>query len=199
MSELVTHSVLLFPLWLTVNNPSLYLPDLVRNVYSPDENQSSASDAIIGVLKRHNQNIDIIFLLVDCLNNISQSLDFPQPAGDKESKVDTTRVLKLVPEWSRSVLLPVLCSKLDLAVNSKNVLKIKACLFSICTSLVVRVWESLSHPLMHAIKRMIETVLLWPCLNADSVSKVQHGCIDYRIRAIGKKAAGDSVVTYVFA
>ncbi|WJX83923.1 hypothetical protein P8452_66547 [Trifolium repens] len=58
-------------------DPSLYLPDLVRNVYSPDENQSSASDAIIGVLKRHNQNIDIIFLLVDCLNNISQSLDFP--------------------------------------------------------------------------------------------------------------------------
>ncbi|WJX83921.1 hypothetical protein P8452_66546 [Trifolium repens] len=135
-----------------------------------------------------------------------------------ESKVDTTRVLKLVPEWSKSVLLPVLCSKLDLAVNSKNVLKIKACLFSICTSLVVRVWESLSHPLMHAIKRMIETVLLWPCLNADSVSKVQHGCIDClalmicvelqaeesitdsmpdRIRAIGKKAAGDSVVTYV--
>ncbi|PNX94335.1 armadillo/beta-catenin-like repeat-containing protein, partial [Trifolium pratense] len=116
------------------------------------------------------------------------------------------------------VLLPVICSKLDLAVDSKNVLKIKACLFSICTSLVVRGRESLSHPLMHAIKRMIETVLLWPCLNADSVSKVQHGCIDClalmicvelqaeesitdsmpdRIRAIGKKAVGDSVVTYV--
>ncbi|KAK2416394.1 hypothetical protein QL285_038791 [Trifolium repens] len=361
-------------------DPSLYLLDLVRLFYSHDENQSSASDAIIGVLKRHNQNIDIIFLLVDCLNNISQSLDLLQPAGDKESKVDTTRVLKLVPEWSKSVqdwnnligplidkmfadpsnaaivkffsyisedlknvvdlvlhrvllhvreqkeidesflsrwecrtytsdeyeemqqtlfehlcplliikmlpmktfddlnspvmyghlsqnkmhgsgcsspeldyecisaflldralcefefedvrklsaelcgrihpqvLFPVICSKLDLAVNSKNVLKIKACLFSICTSLVVRGWESLSHPLMHAIKRVIETVLLWPCLNADSVSKVQHGCIDclalmicaelqaeesitdsmpYRIRAIGKKAAGDSVVTYV--
>ncbi|XP_045793361.1 uncharacterized protein LOC123888366 isoform X3 [Trifolium pratense] len=361
-------------------DPSLYLLDLVRLVYSPDENQSSASDAIIGVLKRHNQNIEIIFLLVDCLNNISQSLDLPQPAGDKESKVDTARVLKLVPEWSKSVqdwnnligplidkmfadpsnaaivkffsyisedlknvvdlvlhhvllhvreqkeidesfllrwerrtytsneyeemqrtlfehlcplliikmlpmktfddlnspvmyahlsqnkmhgsgssspeldyecisafllnralrefefedvrklsaelcgrihpqvLLPVICSKLDLAVDSKNVLKIKACLFSICTSLVVRGRESLSHPLMHAIKRMIETVLLWPCLNADSVSKVQHGCIDClalmicvelqaeesitdsmpdRIRAIGKKAVGDSVVTYV--
>ncbi|KAK2363371.1 hypothetical protein QL285_088363 [Trifolium repens] len=67
------------------------------------------------------------------------------------------------------VLFPVICSKLDLAVNSKNVLKIKACLFSICTSLVVRGSESLSHPLMHAIKIMIEMVLLWPCLNADSV------------------------------
>jgi hypothetical protein len=52
-------------------DPSLYLPDLVRNVYSPDENQSSASDAIIGVLKRHNQNIDdIIFLLLDCLKYV---------------------------------------------------------------------------------------------------------------------------------
>ncbi|WJX83975.1 hypothetical protein P8452_66592 [Trifolium repens] len=62
-------------------DPSLYLPDLVRNVYSPDENQSSASDAIIGVLKRHNQNIDdIIFLLLDCLNNICQNLDDPPDA-----------------------------------------------------------------------------------------------------------------------
>ncbi|CAI8583135.1 unnamed protein product [Vicia faba] len=116
------------------------------------------------------------------------------------------------------VLFPVICSKLELFVDSKNVLKIKACLFSICTSLMVRGWESLAHPLMHEIKRMVETVLLWPCLNADSVSKVQHGCIDClalmicvelqaeesitesmsdRIRVIGKKAAGDSIVTYV--
>ncbi|CAL5193475.1 unnamed protein product [Lathyrus oleraceus] len=359
-------------------DPSLYLPALVRLIYSPDENQSSASDAIIGVLKGHNQNIEIIFLLVDCLNNISQSLDLPQSAGDKESKLDTARVLKLVPEWSKSVqdwnnligplidkmfadpsnaaivklfsyisedlanvvdlvlhhvllhvreqkgidesflskwecrtytsdeydemqrtlfdhlcplliikmlpmktfddlnssvmyghfsqnkmhgsrspeldhdciasfllsralcefefedvrklsaelcgrihpqvLFPVICSKLDMSVDSKNVLKIKTCLFSICTSLMVRGRESLSHPLMHTIKRMVETVLLWPCLNADSVSKVQHGCIDClalmicvelqaeesitdstsdRIRIIGKKAAGDSIVTYV--
>ncbi|XP_058738287.1 uncharacterized protein LOC131610375 isoform X1 [Vicia villosa] len=360
-------------------DPSLYLPALVRLIYSSDENQSSASNAIIGVLKGHSQNIEIIFLLVDSLNNISQSLDLPQSAGDKESKLDTARVLKLVPEWSKSVqdwnnligplidkmfadpsnaaivklfsyisedlanvvdlvlhhvllhvrelkgridesflskwecrtytsgeydemqrtlfdhlcpllivkmlpmktfddlsssvmygrfsqnkmlgsrspeldheciasfllsralcefefedvrklsaelcgrihpqvLFPVICSKLELSVDSKNVLKIKTCLFSICTSLMVRGWESLSHPLMHAIKRMVETVLLWPCLNADSVSKVQHGCIDClalmicvelqaeesitdstsdRVRVIGKKAAGDSIVTYV--
>lgn len=361
-------------------DPSLYLPALVRLVYSPDENQSSASDAIVGVLKRHNQNIEIIFLVVDCLNNISQSLDLPQSAGDKESKLDIARVLKLVPEWSKSVqdwnnligplidkmftdpsnpvivkffsyisedltnvvdlvlhhvllhvreqkeidesflarwecrsyssdeyeemqrtlfehlcplliikmlpmktfdnlnssvmyghlsqnkthgsisrsaeldyeciaafllnralcefefedvrklsaelcgrihpqvLFPVICSKLDRAVDLKNVPEIKACLFSICTSLVVRGWESLSHPLVHSIKRMIETVLLWPCLNADSVSKVQHGCIDClalmisvelqaeesitdympdRVLVIGKKAAGNSIITYV--
>ncbi|WJX83974.1 hypothetical protein P8452_66591 [Trifolium repens] len=69
------------PIFVRNPDPSLYLLDLVRNVYSPDENQSSASDAIIGVLKRHNQNIDdIIFLLLDCLNNISQNLDDPPDA-----------------------------------------------------------------------------------------------------------------------
>ncbi|CAJ1911035.1 unnamed protein product [Sphenostylis stenocarpa] len=80
----------------------------------------------------------------------------------------------------------------------------------------VRGWESLSHPSMCAIRRMIETVLLWPCLNGDSVSKAQHGCIDClalmicaelqakesitsympdKVRALGKE--GKSVVAYV--
>ncbi|KAK7378180.1 hypothetical protein VNO80_03617 [Phaseolus coccineus] len=114
------------------------------------------------------------------------------------------------------VLLPFLCSVLERAVASKNILKIKACLFSICTSLVVTGWESLYHCSMYAIREMIETVLLWPCLNADSVSKAQHGCIDClalmicaelqakesittsmpdKIKAVGKE--GKSVVSYV--
>ncbi|TKY62599.1 hypothetical protein E2542_SST12457 [Spatholobus suberectus] len=359
-------------------DPSLYLPALVGLVYSSDESLSSASDAITGLLKRHNQRIEIIFLLLDCLSSTSKSLDLPQSTGDKGSKLDTDRVLKLVPVWSKSVqdwnfligplvdkmfadpsnativkflsyisenlanvadlvlhhvlfhvreqkeidesflsrweqrnytsdefeemqrslfehlcplliikilplktfndlnssimygqlsqhiiqdarsrdteidydciaalllnrafcefefedvrklsaelcgrmhpqvLFPFLCSMLEMAVDSKNILKIKACLFSICTSLVVRGWESLSHPSMYAIRKMIETVLLWPCLNTDSVSKAQHGCIDClalmicaelqakesitnsmpdKIRAVGKK--GNSVVTYV--
>lgn len=69
--------LLLFVWWyiliadsLILADPSLYLPALVRLVYSPDENQSSASDAIVGVLKRHNQNIEIIFLVVDCLKYV---------------------------------------------------------------------------------------------------------------------------------
>ncbi|KHN26335.1 hypothetical protein GLYMA_19G141900v4 [Glycine max] len=359
-------------------DPPLYLPALVGLVYSPDESQSSASDAIIGVLKHHNQRIEIIFLLLDCLSNMSKSLDLTQSTGDKGSKLDADQVLKLVPVWSKSVqdwnlligplvdkmfgdpsnativkflsyisenlanvadlvlhhvllhvkeqkkidesflsrweqrtytcdefeemqqslfehlcplliikilplktfndlnssimyghlsqniiqdagsrdtdidydciaafllnrafcefefeevrklsaelcgrihpqvLLPFVCSLLERAVDSKNVLKIKACLFSICTSLMVRGWESLSHPSMYSIRKMIETVLLWPCLNADSVSKAQHGCIDClalmicaelqakesinnsipdTVRALGKK--GNSVVTYV--
>ncbi|OIV92331.1 hypothetical protein TanjilG_10541 [Lupinus angustifolius] len=355
-------------------DPSLYLPALITLVYSPDECQSPASDAIAGVLKQHNQRTEVIFLLLDCLSNISQSLDLPQFTGDKGSKLDTDRVLKLVPEWSKSVedwnsligplvdklfadpsnativkflscisenlanvadlvlhhvllhareqteigesflsrwesrsytsdefeemqrsmfehlcplliikmlplktfnnlnssimyghltqnigsgntnigcesiaalllsrafyefefedvrklsaelcgrihpqvLFPVLCSVLEQAVDSKNILKIKTCLFSICTSLVVRGQESLYHPSMLAIRRMIELVLLWPCLNSDSVSKAQHGCIDClalmicaeqqagelitdsipkRTSVVGKK--GNSVITYV--
>ncbi|XP_027348855.1 uncharacterized protein LOC113860619 isoform X2 [Abrus precatorius] len=359
-------------------DPSLYLPALVSLVCSPDESQSYASDAIIGALKCHNQRIEIVFLLLDCLSDISKNQDLPQPIGDKGSKLDTDRVFKLVPEWSKNVqdwnfligplvdkmfadpsnativkflsyisedlaniadlvlhhvllhvreqkkldesllsrwehrtytsdefeemqrylfehlcplliikmlplkafndlnssimyghlsqniihdassrntdigyeciaalllnrafcefefedvqklsaelcgrihphvLFPFLCSILETAVDSKNIMKIKACIFSICTSLVVRGWQSLSHPSMCAIRKMIETVLLWPCLNADSVSKAQHGCIDClalmicaelqakesitdsmpdRIRVAGKK--GNSVVTYV--
>ncbi|RDX96305.1 hypothetical protein CR513_21050, partial [Mucuna pruriens] len=251
-------------------NPSLYLSAPVGLVYSTDESQSSASDAIIGALKHHNQRIEIIFLLLDCLSKTSKSLDLPQSTGDKRSKLDTDRVLKLVPVWSKSVprlellnrttgssdaeidydciaflllhrafcefefedvrklsaelcgrihphvLFPFLCPVLERAVDSKNILKIKACLFSICTSLVVRGWESISHPSMYAIRKMIETVLLWPCLSADSVSKAQHGCIDClalmicaelqakesitdsrpdKIRVVGKK--GNSFVTYV--
>ncbi|CAL0310061.1 unnamed protein product [Lupinus luteus] len=355
-------------------DPSLYLPALIALVYSSDECQSPASDAIAGVLKHHNQRTDVIFLLLDCLSNISQSLDLPQSTGDKGPKLNTDRVLKLVPEWSKSVedwnsligplvdklfadpsnativkflsyisenlanvadlvlhhvllhareqkeigecflsrwesrsytsdefevmqrsmfehlcplliikmlplktfndlsssimyghltqnigsrnteigceciaallfnrafyvfefedvrklsaelcgrihpqvLFPVLCSVLEQAVDSKNILKIKTCLFSICTSLVVRGRESLYHPSMLAIRRMIETVLLWPCLNSDSVSKAQHGCIDClafmicaeqqagelitdsmpkRTSVVEKK--GNSVITYV--
>ncbi|KAE9590737.1 hypothetical protein Lal_00023286 [Lupinus albus] len=355
-------------------DPSLYLPALIALVYSPDECQSPASDAIAGVLKHHNQRTEVIFLLLDCLSKISQSLDLPQSNGDKGSKLDTDRVLKLVPEWSKSVedwnsligplvdklfadpsnativkflsyisenlanvadlvlhhvllhareqkeigesflsrwesrsytsdefeemqrsmfehlcplliikmlplktfddlnssivyghliqnigsrnteigcesiaalllnrafyefefedvrklsaelcgrihpqvLFPVLCSVLEQAVDSKNMLKIKTCLFSICTSLVIRGRESLYHPSMLAIRRMIEMVLLWPCLNSDSVSKAQHGCIDClalmicaeqqagelitgsmpkTTSVVGKK--GNSVITYV--
>ncbi|KAK7275381.1 hypothetical protein RIF29_16497 [Crotalaria pallida] len=80
-------------------------------------------------------------------------------------------------------------------------------------SLQVRGSESLYHPSMHVIRRMIETVLLWPCLNSDSVSKAQHGCIDClalmicaelqaeedsipkRTSVVRKK--GNSVVSYV--
>ncbi|XP_023752977.1 uncharacterized protein LOC111901348 isoform X1 [Lactuca sativa] len=78
-----------------------------------------------------------------------------------------------------NVLFPFVSSELESATNDHDILKIKASLFSICTSLVVRGMESVSHPcMMSQIKESIETVLLWPSTDKDEISKAQHGCID---------------------
>uniref|UniRef100_A0A5B6YYI7 Uncharacterized protein n=1 Tax=Davidia involucrata TaxID=16924 RepID=A0A5B6YYI7_DAVIN len=76
------------------------------------------------------------------------------------------------------VLFPIISSQLEHAANAQDVLKIKACLFSICTSLVVRGRDSILYPVILKIRKSIETVLSWPSLNEDEVSKAQHGCID---------------------
>ncbi|CAL5430851.1 unnamed protein product [Camellia sinensis] len=76
------------------------------------------------------------------------------------------------------VLFPLIASQLEHAVDARDVLKIKACLFSICTSLVARGRDSLLHPNVLKIRNTIETILLWPSSNGDEVSKAQHGCID---------------------
>ncbi|KAL5540486.1 hypothetical protein UlMin_043080 [Ulmus minor] len=76
------------------------------------------------------------------------------------------------------VLIPIVAFKLEQAGISRDFLVIKACLFSVCTSLVVRGRESLSQPGMPNIRRSLEKILLWPSLDEDEVSKAQHGCID---------------------
>ncbi|KAK9986731.1 hypothetical protein SO802_031682 [Lithocarpus litseifolius] len=322
-------------------DPSLVLPALVRLVYSSDERvQLSGADSLIRVLKYHNQKVEVICMLLDCLSNLNQSLDLPQITGHirEGSKFDSDQVLKLIPEWSKSVqdwncligplidkmfaepsnaiivrflsyisehlgeagdvviyhvllhmkgqdeidesflsrcegrtstnddpvkmqqslferlcplliirmlplrifddlnlsamydklliqgimhgcgdinkhdsvaafllnrafhkfefedvqklaaelcgrihpqvLFPILCSELEHAAASQDILKIKACLFSVCTSLVIRGSDSVMHPVMLKIRKTLETVLLWSSLNGDEVSKAQHGCID---------------------
>lgn len=48
--------------------PSLVLPMLVSLVLSSKERvQLSSSGALVGVLKYHNQNAEVICLLLDCL------------------------------------------------------------------------------------------------------------------------------------
>lgn len=370
-------------------DPLLVLPALVRLVYSSNERvQSSASDAMTALLKNHNQNYEVLSMLLDSLSNLSQSLGLPKTSGyiEEGSKLDTEKVLGLIPEWSESVqdwnlligplidkmfaepsnatlvrflsyisehlaeaadivfhrillhmkgqkeldesfftkwesktyaaddsmklqhslfdrlcpllvirllpmrvfndlnssviygqlpdqvvvhgyglidindhecvamlllnralgkfefedvrklaaelcgrihpqvLLPILSSHLELAADSQDIVKIKACLFSVCTSLVARGRDSLSQPAMLKIQKTIKTILLWPSLDGDEVSKAQHGCIDClalmictelqapksfigsvsdKISIIGKNfhpgdsALGDSVVTYV--
>ncbi|XP_022766713.1 uncharacterized protein LOC111311531 isoform X2 [Durio zibethinus] len=98
------------------------------------------------------------------------------------SKFEFEDVRKLAAELCGrihpQVLLPLVCSQLEHAADSQDILKIKACLFSVCTSLVVRGMESLLHPFILQIWRTIEVILLWPTSDGDEVSKAQHGCID---------------------
>ncbi|KAI7743189.1 hypothetical protein M8C21_012206 [Ambrosia artemisiifolia] len=77
-----------------------------------------------------------------------------------------------------NVFFPAVSSELERATNDHDILKIKACLFAICTSLVVRGMESVGNPGMIRVRDLIETVLLWPSIDGDEVSKAQHGCID---------------------
>ncbi|KAI8562182.1 hypothetical protein RHMOL_Rhmol03G0014900 [Rhododendron molle] len=91
-------------------------------------------------------------------------------------------VRKLAAELSGrihpQVLLPIIASQLEDAANAREILKIKACLFALCTSFVIRGRDSIAHPAMLEIRNTIETILLWPSLDGDEVSKAQHGCID---------------------
>ncbi|KAK1427113.1 hypothetical protein QVD17_15796 [Tagetes erecta] len=73
---------------------------------------------------------------------------------------------------------PAVASELERATSDHDILKIKACLFAICTSLVVRGMESVCHPGMTCVRGAIETILLWPSTDGDEISKAQHGCID---------------------
>ncbi|GAB2295532.1 hypothetical protein Dimus_029696 [Dionaea muscipula] len=326
---------------LVLIDPALVLPTLVRLVCSANESSSSAfSVAFVGILRHHNQNLDVINLLLDCLSNFSQSQDHPKASEDMmecSSKLMADRVFKLIPEWSKSVedwtplirpliektfaqpsnatiikflsyisdhladsadlvldrvlvqaksqkeidgsvisrgegkshvnsdmvclqqmlfdrlcplliikllplrvfddllstimysqflqsgvilgsdigeyeclaafllnrafhqfefdsvrklaaelcgrihpqvLFPVVLSQLEGAVQNKDMLKMKACLFSICTSLIIRGGDSVSHPVFYKIERSVHRVLLWPSMDGDEVSKAQHGCID---------------------
>ncbi|XP_047307736.1 uncharacterized protein LOC124911311 isoform X2 [Impatiens glandulifera] len=76
------------------------------------------------------------------------------------------------------VLFPVIAIQLEHACRTHDTLKIKACLFSICTSLVVRGKDSIWNPSVMRIIGVIESILSWHSLDGEDVLKAQHGCID---------------------
>ncbi|KAL3533818.1 hypothetical protein ACH5RR_007339 [Cinchona calisaya] len=76
------------------------------------------------------------------------------------------------------ILIPIVSSRLQCAAKSEDTMKMRACLFSICTSLLVRGKDSYYHPGMTAIRKMINTILSWPSVDRNDVLKAQHGCID---------------------
>ncbi|KAL0339636.1 UNVERIFIED_CONTAM: hypothetical protein Sradi_4480400 [Sesamum radiatum] len=76
------------------------------------------------------------------------------------------------------VLVPVLSSQLESAADAKDTLKIRVCLFSLCTSLMIRGNNAYRHPDLFRIRKTIQKVLSWTSSDKDEISKAQHGCID---------------------
>ncbi|KAG8371928.1 hypothetical protein BUALT_Bualt12G0013800 [Buddleja alternifolia] len=76
------------------------------------------------------------------------------------------------------VLIPILSSLLESAANVMDVFKIKVCLFSFCTSLMIRGSNAYKHPDLLRIRKTIQKILLWKSMDKDEISKAQHGCID---------------------
>eukprot|EP00249_Psilotum_nudum_P023153 c28762_g1_i1 orf=79-3576(+) len=78
-----------------------------------------------------------------------------------------------------SVMLPIITMQLEGAVKKRDTLRLKACLFAICTSLWLWRAESLYHSAMACVQSLLIQILLWPCSAADEeTAKAQHGCID---------------------
>ncbi|XP_051138926.1 uncharacterized protein LOC127256780 isoform X2 [Andrographis paniculata] len=96
-----------------------------------------------------------------------------------KSEFEDTRKLsaELCGRIHPEVLVPVLSSQLESAAIANDLMKIKVCLFSFCTSLVVRGTEAYSHPDVLRIRKSILNILSWTSPDQD-VSKAQHGCID---------------------
>ncbi|XP_022967683.1 uncharacterized protein LOC111467138 [Cucurbita maxima] len=86
-------------------DPSLVLPSLVRLVYSSnDKVLASAEEALVGVLKCHNQNIGAIFVLLDCVSDFGLNAALSNTGGKGQgSRLQSDRVLSLIPKWSHSV------------------------------------------------------------------------------------------------
>ncbi|MCL7036267.1 hypothetical protein MKW94_009830 [Papaver nudicaule] len=65
------------------------------------------------------------------------------------------------------VLYPMMRSQLESATCSRDIVKIKACLFAICTSLALRGSVPSQHLVMVEIRKILEMVLSWPSLDGD--------------------------------
>ncbi|VFQ91190.1 unnamed protein product [Cuscuta campestris] len=106
------------------------------------------------------------------------------------------------------VLVPIISFELENATGSPDLLKIKTCLFVMCTSLRIRGKELYMLLDVPRIRIAIEAILLWPSMDADNVSKAQHGCIDclalmvctelQATKASGKSISWDALDSSVF-
>ncbi|CAA2969441.1 uncharacterized protein LOC111378014 [Olea europaea subsp. europaea] len=87
-------------------DPALVLSALVGLFFSAQGKlQLSASSTLMALLINHRQKPEVVCMLLDCLSNLCLN---PDPAvsssGNEDgSKVDADRLLKLLPEWAKTV------------------------------------------------------------------------------------------------
>ncbi|CAM6127208.1 unnamed protein product [Calypogeia fissa] len=81
-----------------------------------------------------------------------------------------------------NIMIPLITAQLEDAYHTQDLLRAKACIYVLCTSLGIRGQESLNHPLMTSVCQILTSTLLWQWAQDDKgfseVGKVQHGCID---------------------
>ncbi|KAL3689061.1 hypothetical protein R1sor_015370 [Riccia sorocarpa] len=85
---------------------------------------------------------------------------------------------RLIPE----ILLPLVTAQMEDVTKSMDLPRVKACLFILCTSLVVRAKDAVNHSSLGQIRKILSSILLWPCVVEEKgyseVAKAQHGAID---------------------
>ncbi|XP_024393430.1 uncharacterized protein [Physcomitrium patens] len=80
-----------------------------------------------------------------------------------------------------NAMLSAVSAALEEAAHNVNTVTAKACLFSLCTSLMIRGKETLEHPLLAQVRKSLSSIILWSLnslKSAKEISKTQHGCID---------------------
>ncbi|KAL0359508.1 UNVERIFIED_CONTAM: hypothetical protein Sangu_0800200 [Sesamum angustifolium] len=75
------------------------------------------------------------------------------------------------------VLVPVLSSQLESAADAKDTLKIRVCLFSLCTSLMIRLEATMLIGILFRIRKTIQKVLSWTSSDKEKSCRKVAGAI----------------------
>ncbi|KAL6505989.1 hypothetical protein OROHE_022708 [Orobanche hederae] len=132
------------------------------------------SSIVYGEFSRNADVHDFKIEATDCIAGLMINMALSKTEFEDARKLAAELCGRIHPK----VLIPILSSKLESAASAKDVLKIKVCLFSFCTSLMIRGSSVCRHPDLFRIKKTVRKVLSWTSVDGDEISKAQHGCID---------------------
>ncbi|KAL6530431.1 hypothetical protein OROMI_028320 [Orobanche minor] len=133
-----------------------------------------SSSIVYGEFSRNADVHDFKIEATDCIAGLMINMALSKTEFEDARKLAAELCGRIHPK----VLIPILSSKLESAASAQDVLKIKVCLFSFCTCLMVRGNSVCRHPDLFRIKRTVRKVLSWTSVDGDEISKAQHGCID---------------------